>query len=36
MTKIFAEPLPPILQAILPGGGALSALALLLLVPPIV
>lgn len=36
MRTLFAEPLPPFLQAILPGGGAASALILLLLVPPIV
>ena len=33
MRTLLAEPLPPFVQAILPGGGAVSALALLLLIP---
>jgi hypothetical protein len=33
MTTLFAEPLPPIAQALLPGGGAASAFVLLLLIP---
>ena len=33
MKTLSAEPLPPFLQAIMPGGGAASALALLLLIP---
>lgn len=36
MKTRLAEPLPPLLQAVLPGGAALSALALLLLVSPLV
>ncbi len=33
MRTLFAEPLPPFVQAILPGGGAAFAFVLLLLVP---
>ena len=33
MKTLFAEPLPPFFQAILPGGAAASALILLLLIP---
>lgn len=33
MKTLFAEPLPPFLQALLPGGGAATALVLLLLIP---
>ena len=36
MRKLIAEPLPPLLQAVLPGGGALAAFALLTLVPRLV
>lgn len=36
MKTRFAEPLPPFLQAALPGGAALCALALLLLASPLV
>jgi hypothetical protein len=33
MRTLTAKPLPPFVQAVLPGAGAASALALLLLVP---
>jgi hypothetical protein len=33
MRTLFAEPLPPFVRAVLPGGGAASALVLLLPVP---
>jgi len=36
MSKFFAKPLSPILQASLPGGGAALALILLLLTIPLV
>jgi hypothetical protein len=36
MGTLLAEPLPPLLQAMLPGGGAASALLILLLVSPLV
>lgn len=36
MGLLFAEPLPPLLQAVLPGGTAASALMLLLLISPLV
>ncbi len=36
MRTLFTEPLPPFLQAVLPGGGAAAALVLLLLVPSFV
>ena len=36
MSKVLARPLPPLLQAGLPGMGAASALVLLLLIAPLV
>jgi hypothetical protein len=36
MGTLFTEPLPPLVQAMLPGGGAASALLILLLVSPLV
>ena len=36
MTKLLAKPLPPIVQASLPGGGAALSLALMLLALPLV
>ena len=36
MSKRFAQPLPPVVQAVLPGGGAALALVLLLLIAPLV
>ncbi len=35
MSSRFAEPLPPLAQAVLPGGGAAAAFVLLLLASPL-
>lgn len=35
MKALLANPLPPFVQAVLPGAGAASALVLLLLVSPL-
>jgi hypothetical protein len=36
MSKRFAKPLPPVVQASLPGGGAALCLVLMLLAAPLV